>query len=200
MAMKRNGAVSIIVGGTRDPVRAGPGRLRRDQLTQAQRHRSQAGTADLRAVGRDPQTTAPDNSITVWVGGESLSTSQAQAESARLRHIGFVAGISEPLASSTNTDRYGLTGVEQFKTAKGASAELVHALATNGPWTLFTVPGVPGARGFEQDGSAGGRNVAFTHGDDYYIVGSGWQKKAPDGVPRATMIAVAQTLYHHVGG
>jgi hypothetical protein len=151
-------------------------------------------------TGMDPQTTAPDNSITVWLAGESLSTSQAQAESARLRHIGFVAGISEPLASSTNTDRYGLTGVEQFKTAKGASAELAHALATNGPWTLFTVPGVPGARGFEQDGSAGGRNVAFTHGDYYYIVGSGWQKKASDGVPIATMIAVAQTLYHHVGG
>jgi hypothetical protein len=151
-------------------------------------------------AGMNTQGTSPDHSIALWLTGEGLSGSQAQAESARLRSIGFSAGISEQLVSPTNTDRYGVSSVEQFKTAKGASAELADAVATNGPWTLFSVPGVPGARGFEQDGSAGGRNIAFTHGDYFYIIGSGWQKQASDGVPRATMIAVAQRLDHHVGG
>jgi hypothetical protein len=151
-------------------------------------------------AGMNTQGTSPDHSIALWLTGEGLSGSQAQAESARLRSIGFSAGISEQLVSPTNTDRYGVSSVEQFKTAKGASAELADAVATNGPWTLFSVPGAPGARGFEQDGSAGGRNIAFTHGDYFYIIGSGWQKQASDGVPRATMIAVAQRLDHHVGG
>lgn len=150
--------------------------------------------------GMAPETTAPDNNITDWVAGESMSGAQAQAESARLRKIGFVAGISEQLASPTNRDRYGLTIAEQFKDAQGAKAELTHTVATVGTPTSFPVPGVPGARGFEQDGATGGRNIAFTHGDYYYLIGSGWQVKAADGVPRAAMIVAAQKLYHRVAG
>ena len=60
-------------------------------------------------AGMNTQGTAPVNSISVWLAGENLAGSQAQAESARLRRIGFLAGVSEQMVSPTNTDRFGLS-------------------------------------------------------------------------------------------
>ena len=45
--------------------------------------------------------------------------------------------------------RDGLSAVEQLSSAKSAKAELAYESTANGPWTSFTVHGIPGARGFE---------------------------------------------------
>ena len=99
--------------------------------------------------------------------------------------------------TKNNSNRYGLTEVEQFNSSSGPKAGLTHTVSTDGPFTTFPVPGIPGAHGFEQTGGGGGgRNVAFAHGDYYYLIGSGWQ--SPNGVPQTAMVAVALALYHRV--
>ncbi len=134
-----------------------------------------------------------------WAAADDLSPQANTAEVARLKRIGFVAGLSLPLVTKNNSNRYGITEVEQFRSSSGPKAELTHTVSTNGPWTTFPVPGIPGARGFDQgDASGGGRNVAFAHGDYFYLIGSGWQDGAANEVPRAAMIAVARALYHRV--
>jgi hypothetical protein len=116
-----------------------------------------------------------------------------------LHRFGFVAGISEQL--SANQNRYGLTSVEQFSSAKGAHSELAAETDGDGPWQMFSVPGIPAAVGFGQGGGGqGGRNIAFSHGDYVYLIGSGWQNGNKNGVPQASLIAVAQQLYKRVSG
>jgi hypothetical protein len=83
-----------------------------------------------------------------WVTASFPKSSRA-AELARFRSLGFVAGIDENLITPGNTDRYGLSAMEEFASAKAASGELAHAAAANPTWTHFAVPGIPGARGFE---------------------------------------------------
>ncbi len=149
--------------------------------------------------GMATQSAAPLTNATDWAAADELSPQANKAEVARLKKIGFVAGLSLPLVTKNNANRYGLTAVEQFKSPSGAKAELTHTVSTDGPWTSFPVPGIPGARGFEQGGSSGGgRNIAFTHDDYYYIIGSGWQTGASNAVPRAAIIAAAVALYHRV--
>ena len=149
--------------------------------------------------GMATQSATPITTATDWAAGDDLSSQANKAEVARLKKIGFVAGLSLPLVTKNNSNRYGLTAVEQFKASSGAKAELTHTVSTNGPWTSFAVPGIPGARGFEQGGAAGGgRNIAFTHGDYYFIIGSGWQNGSSNAVPRAAIITAALALYHRV--
>lgn len=147
-----------------------------------------------------PVYSSPVHGAAGWAAGDNLPASAAKTETARLRRIGFVAGISEQMQTQTNRDRFGLTLVEQFSSTKGPPAELARSTTTNGPFTTFPVPGVPGGHGFEQDGATGGRNIAFVHGNYYYLIGSGWQGGAANGVPRAKMIAVAGQLYRRVAG
>lgn len=176
-------------GGTSSPPKPNDAALDRGLLTDGEL-----------AAGMNPQPAPVARSAANWIAQGDLSGPGGQAETARLKHLGFVAGISEQVSTLHNGNRYGLTLVEQFSSAKGPAAELARTVTTNGPWTLFTIPGVPGARGFEQDGSRGGRNIAFGHGDYFYVIGSGWQNGASNAVPRAQMIAIAQRLYHRVAG
>jgi hypothetical protein len=136
---------------------------------------------------------------TLWVRG--LSPRSEAAALNRLRHLGFVAGIDESLSTPGNRDRYGLSLVEQLSSPKSAQAELANAAASNGPWRYFPVSGIPGARGFAGTGSSGGgRNVGFTDGSFYYLVGVGWNGDASNAIPRSTLEAVALALYHRVHG
>jgi hypothetical protein len=155
-------------------------------------------TLILAGCGGSQSATEPDGAA---LQSGLLRSSQSSAEIARLHRLGFVAGISEQLTSANNQNRYGLTDAEQFSSAKSAEAEVAHSTVVNGPWTVFSVPGVPGARGFEESAAGeGGRNIAFSHGNFVYLIGSGWQATAANGVPRATMVAVARKLYQRVSG
>jgi hypothetical protein len=118
---------------------------------------------------------------------------------ARLRQLGFVAAVAEQLVTPGNPNRYGLSMVVQLSSAANAKAALKAQYGSNGPWTLFTVTGVPGAVGFEQSGGGqGGRNIGFALGPYFYLVGAGWQKDAKNAIPRSALQAAALLMYKRV--
>jgi hypothetical protein len=169
---------------------------------------SQPNVASLRGglvhngelAGMNATTSSVVRGAANWTAQEQLPPSQSSAEIERLRRLGFVAGVSEQLTSG-NQDRYGLTAAEQFRSVQGATGQVADETATAGPWVVFSVPGIPDARGFEQTGKGeGGRNIAFRHGAFVYLIGTGWQSPARDGVTRTALIAAAQQLYRRVSG
>jgi hypothetical protein len=122
------------------------------------------------------------------------------SEAARLKALGFIAGISEQLAPAQGSGATGeaISLVEQFRSAHGAdgevAAQLKQALARGE--TAFAVPGIPGARGFgSSTASPPDANVAFPLGAYYYLVGFG--SSAPT---RSQLITAAQRLYRRVRG
>lgn len=136
--------------------------------------------------------------VKMWVAGNNLSPSADAAEVARLRRLGFVAGIGENLVTAGNPNRYGLSLLEQFTSARSARGELANQTgptAPGGPQPHFAVHGIPGAVGFGGGTDSGGRNVAFSDGRYYYLVGAGWQAGASNAVSQASLIAVAKRLY-----
>jgi len=119
--------------------------------------------------------------------------SAVQDDPNRLRQIGFVAGARADLQNASANA--GLTLVERFKTAAAARKEIPFTIALNGgpkSVTRFKVPGVPGAYGFASGGAGGGRNVLFTKGPDYFVVGYIQGKGAPS---TKELIATAQKQY-----
>jgi hypothetical protein len=122
------------------------------------------------------------------------------SEAARLKALGFIAGISEQLAPAQGSLTTGeaISLVVEFRSAHGASgevaAELKQALARGE--TAFAVPGIPGARGFgSSTASPPDANVAFPVGAYYYLIGFG--SSAPT---RSQLITAAQRLYRRVRG
>ncbi|HLW94684.1 MAG TPA: hypothetical protein VKS25_04840 [Solirubrobacteraceae bacterium] len=138
-----------------------------------------------------------------WAAGEGLQPGAIANEADRLTALGFVEGVDENLKTPGNGDRFGLSLVERFASPGAAKAELQHVAGPGTGWTYFAVTGIPSARGFESGGGSryGGRNVAFTDGSFYYLVGAGWSRaKAADKVSRAGVIAAARLLYGRVRG
>jgi hypothetical protein len=140
-----------------------------------------------------------------WVVAEELPTSQRAQEAARLRSLGFVAGVREKLLEAANdgSPAEALSIVEQFRSPRAARTELAAQVqqvkASGHPVTIFTVQGIPGARGF--GGSSlenSGLNIAFTKGPYYYLVGAGWLTTSPSPPSRAAITAAAQHLYGRV--
>jgi hypothetical protein len=149
----------------------------------------------MKINGPDPVVTG----ASAWVTNARVPRSAQKAEIARLRKLGFVAGVYESLI--TNQNRSGISGVQQFPSAKSAMAELAYESTANGPWTGFPVQGIPDARGFESiSNSSSGRNVAVADGDYYYIVGAGWSGGSTNAVSRGAVAAAALALYHRVHG
>jgi hypothetical protein len=149
----------------------------------------------------------PEHAPTVLKGAsayataEGLNPSQTSTEAKRLTKLGFIAGVTEPLSSPTNGNLGGLSVVIQFSSAASAQANLAEQSTSSGPWKYFSVAGIPGARGFEQISSSGsGRNVGFTDGPVYYLVGAGWSGGTSNGVSRTALSTVALALYHRVHG
>ena len=124
-----------------------------------------------------------------------------KAEIARLRKLGFIAGVRENLYAQHNLARGGLSAVEQFSSATAARAEVVHESVANGPWLSFPVHAIPGARGFEHlSRQRNDRNVAFADGSYYHIVGGGWDGPSSNAISRSTVVAAALRLYQRVHG
>ena len=122
----------------------------------------------------------------------------SQALEARMRQLGFVAAVAEQLMDPGNPDRYGLSQVVQLSSAANAKSALKYYSTANGPWTRFTVTGIPGAVGFEQLGSQGGRNIGFTLGPYFYLTGDGWQNGVKNAVPSSALQAAALLTYNRV--
>jgi hypothetical protein len=123
----------------------------------------------------------------------------AQALEARMRQLGFVAAVAEQLVTPGNPNRFGLSQVVQLSSAANAKSALRYYYTANGPWTRFAVTGIPGAVGFEQEqGSQGGRNIAFALGPYLYLTGDGWQGGAKNAVPSSALQAAALLTYNRV--
>jgi hypothetical protein len=138
------------------------------------------------------QTPSAVTSIAAWAKSTGISAT-------KLRAWGFVGGIADQLDTPGNSNRYGLSLVVKLSSQANADAYLKRLYTTNGPWTRFSVGGIPGAVGFEEDlSSQGGSNAGFTAGPYIYLVGVGWQGGSSNEIPNTTLIAAAQQLYKRV--
>jgi hypothetical protein len=93
----------------------------------------------------------------------------------------------------------------QLRSAASARAELKVDLAENkaarGSFSAFSVPAIPGARGFRvSGGSAVGENIFFADGPFLYLVGQGFSSAATHPPTRAGLITAVTTLYRRVHG
>jgi hypothetical protein len=122
------------------------------------------------------------------------------SEAARLKALGFVAGITERLvpAKGGGPNEEAISLVDQFRSARGANGEVADQLklALARGESAFAVPGIPGARGFgSSTSSTPDANVAFPVGAYCYLVG--FSSRA---ATRGQLIAAAQRLYGRVRG
>jgi len=149
--------------------------------------------------GFDPQGyRRPSTSAQSWVA--EFPPEQRASEAARLKALGFIAGIIEQLgpAGAAGATGEAISLVEQFRSAHGANGEVADQLkqALARGESAFAVPGIPGARGFgSSTASPPDANVAFPVGAYYYLVGFG--SSAPT---RSQLITAAQRLYRRVRG
>jgi hypothetical protein len=140
-----------------------------------------------------------DTSARTWLAGEQAP--DVNADYARLTRLGFIRGVREDLSAGATP---GLSEVEQFHSAKAASAELAAEIAKDktgagGPYKAFAVPGIPGARGYTLiQGGQGGINIAFVKGPYYYLVGQELAPSESINAAIASVTAAAQHLYHRV--
>lgn len=126
---------------------------------------------------------------------------QRSTEEARVKALGFLAAVSQPLSATPGHKGEGVSLVELYRTSKGARGEVAGELkqATGRGESAFSVAGIPGARGFGFNGSSGpNANVGFAVGPEYYLVG--FQATPTGGPTRAQLIAAAQSLYRRVRG
>jgi hypothetical protein len=140
-----------------------------------------------------------------WVK-ESEPESPAAARTrhtARLRRLGFTAGVRERLESTGGGGAEGISMAEQFTSPSGARAELADQIAqlkAQAGFSSFAVPAIPGARGLATTpgGPVTGFNVAFAKGAYYYLVGVGFPAGTSPAPTREGLIAAAQRLYGRV--
>lgn len=143
---------------------------------------------------------APSTSAQSWVA--EFPPELRAPEEARLKALGFIAGLSERLAPAKGGggNEEAISLVELYRSSNGANGEVASQVeqAVKRGENTFVVTGIPGARGFGSDMSTTDANVAFPVGSYYYVVGF----SAPSGSAptRAQLIAAAQGLYRRVRG
>jgi hypothetical protein len=148
--------------------------------------------AGMKINGPDPVVTG----ASAWVTNARVPRSAQKAEIARLRKLGFVAGVYESLITQPEPQRHQRRPAVPI----GEVCDGRVGLRVHGEWG-FPVQGIPDARGFESiSNSSSGRNVAFADGDYYYIVGAGWSGGSTNAVSRGAVAAAALALYHRVHG
>jgi hypothetical protein len=152
---------------------------------------------------RTESTTHSFKTAKAWVAsGPHPSAAQMSAEIARLHREGFVAVLSEFLDRGSARGS-GLSWVMQLGSAASARAELKVDLAENkaqgGSFSAFSVPAIPGARGYRVSGGGSvGENIFFADGPFLYLVGQGWSTADKTPPTRASLIAAVTTLYRRV--
>jgi hypothetical protein len=153
---------------------------------------------------RTESTTHSFKTAKAWAAsGPHPSAAQMSAEIARLHREGFVAVLSEFLDRGSARGS-GLSWVMQLGSAASARAELKVDLAENkaqggGSFSAFSVPAIPGARGYRVSGGGSvGENIFFADGPFLYLVGQGWSTADKTPPTRASLIAAVTTLYGRV--
>jgi hypothetical protein len=141
-----------------------------------------------------------------WVvAGPHPPAAQTSAEIARLHREGFVAVLTEFLDRGSARGS-GLSWVMQLGSAASARAELKVELSENkaasgGSFSAFSVPVIPGARGYRvSGGGVVGENIFFADGPFLYLVGQGWSSGDKNPPTRAGLITAVTTLYQRVHG
>jgi hypothetical protein len=125
---------------------------------------------------------------------------------ARLRRLGFVAGINEQLHGLFPMQAQAVSVVEEFHSAAAARAELAYeyktsAVARGQALERYHVGGIPGALGFNAHyGRTTGMNVMFTSGAFFYLIGAAVSRPGHGAPTRASLIAAAQTMYLMANG
>jgi hypothetical protein len=138
----------------------------------------------------------PQNRVVVVRSPEQWALTEPPGgffDAARLRKDGFAGGIFEQLRWRARNIE-GLSMVVQLGSPAAARKYLT---MYNGLHTPFPVAGIPGARGF---GDQGGINIVFADGDYAYLVGAGWQPGSTHKVTKVQLLAAAKLLYHRVHG
>ncbi len=137
----------------------------------------------------------PQKSVVVIRSPEQWATYEppgALFGAALLRKDNFAGGIFENLSwPARNTA--GLSMVVQLGSPAAARKYLTIYNGV-GDTLPFRVSGIPGARGF---GDQGGINIVFVDGDYAYLVGAGWNGPKQT-VTQAQLLAAAELLYHRV--
>lgn len=140
----------------------------------------------------------------VWVAGEPRR--RRKTDSARLRREGFVRAVSRLMAYTRAPNNGGaLSWVVELGSSRAAKAEqrvqLRQTIAAQGRVKIarYTVPGVPGAKGFTAtvSGQPGGAsNTLFTEGRCLLLVGDA----IPGGDIAAPVKAAVRAISHRTGG
>lgn len=128
----------------------------------------------------------------------------ASVDVGRLQREGFVAALSEFLDRGSERQS-GLSWVVQLGSAAAArvelNADLAETIAAGGHFKRFSVPAIPGAKGYSvSGGGATGENLFFADGPFLYLVGQGYSSANTNPPTRADLIAAATTLYRRVHG
>jgi hypothetical protein len=118
-----------------------------------------------------------------------------------LHENGFVAGLSEPLYSPS-LHAQGVSAVIQFRSGDGARSEIDREVAAArrapGRFGRFAVGGVPGAEAFTIDrGGLRERDVAFTAGDEAYLIGVTYRTSSKP-ISKTQLADAARALYERV--
>jgi hypothetical protein len=134
-------------------------------------------------------------SLSEWAGGYMWVD--------KLRANGFVAGIREKLVSNA-LQAAGLSTLPSSALLRAHGREVENQVTssrkTARTYAAFSVPGIPGARGFTlSDGHSKGYNVAFSGRPFQYVVGAGFPLGAIKPT-KAQVIAAAAALYRRVRG
>lgn len=138
-----------------------------------------------------------------WLTAAQTPPTQMASETARLKRLGFVAGVREDLIGGYG-QLDGLSVVEKFRTPTAARSEVAvqeayskQGLGPTDRYFTFAAPGIPTGHGFgvSSTGSAG-MNVVFADGDYYYLVGEGGG--ALSDLKHSALVAAAQSLYRRV--
>jgi len=151
-----------------------------------------------RGAGPDqvPQSGGTITGVNAYVRDMHL----APADARRLRSEGFISFTSAPIRGPRETA--GITNVAQFATAEGAKHNMAHELRTDvilavGPVAnlrRFTVPGIPGARGWTASEPHVG-NLWWVQGRCVLVLGN--QGPGPFAGPLSTG---ARAIYERTNG
>lgn len=129
---------------------------------------------------------------------------QAKRDAARLRREGFVLGVFQEMTDTRNpNDGRGSSSVLELGSSKAAGAEqraeIREAIAAAGQASInrYTIPGIPGSRGFTATlAGRGASNAFFTEGRCLLIVSD----SVPVGNVAGPVKAAVKAILRRTGG
>lgn len=139
---------------------------------------------------------------TAWASSAEHSVALA-SETARLRQLGFVAGVAEQLRGLYPGTNRAISSVEQFSSPAAARAELAyqHKRLSAGNATSFNVAGIPGAVGVKASNRrTASVDVMFAAGSYYYLIGSQSPRAAHGALTPRQLIGGAEAMYLLING